>query len=165
VRFSDTSRGFAGMASSAMPVLVVLSLHGCASKCTTRGCVPHVDIYFKSPLKDPGQYRVELDAGPGETATCTATVPYSRDAQCSADTVSWIIDDPGTSASNSPSPGTTANVVGLTFSGQAAVVGIRVLRDDAVIGEASIQPTYRGEEINGAGCGECPVAIEHVAVP
>jgi hypothetical protein len=53
----------------------------------------------------------------------------------------------------------------LTFSRQAAVVGIRVLRDDTVIGEASIQPKYRGEEINGSGCGECPVAIEHVAVP
>jgi hypothetical protein len=45
------------------------------------------------------------------------------------------------------------------------MVAIRVLRNEVVVGDAALQPTYHGEEINGSGCGLCPMAVEHVEVP
>jgi hypothetical protein len=61
-------------------------------------------------------------------------------------------------------PGGPFAIVGFVLE-PAATVAVQVSREGALWTERRFEPRYKGVEINGPGCGECPMAREEIALP
>lgn len=127
---------------------------GCDSKeCTLIGCGSQFRIDFQRAEWTPGNYKVEIVAD-GDALECVATLPLDCDAPPAcpgAPQVLLLLDgcalDPA-----------EHRIAGLEFQEGSSpdtapkAVQVRVLQDDALLGEGSYMPVYTESFPNGPDC-------------
>lgn len=122
------------------------------------GCFSNVEIRFAPVITEAGQYAFALDAD-GVRSECEVsfdrTASFPRSGGCE-----WLVVE-GTGPNSTGGP---FAIVGLDLA-PAENVEIRVSREGMLWAEHRFEPQYRGVEINGPGCGQCPMAREELVLP
>jgi hypothetical protein len=134
----------------------------CTHSCTAIGCFSSVEIRFDPVITEAGQYTFELEADGVQTECEVAfdrTASFPRSGGCDG----LVAEGTGASNGSTPPAGPFA-IMGFTID-PAEVVEVRVSREGMPWAEHRFEPRYRGVEINGPGCGECPMAREEIALP
>lgn len=143
--------------------LTLLLGGGCGGHdCTDMGCVQGVTMEFASPLAETGEYVFTLTKGT-HTDTCSAFVPLRRDGTEPTCEGMLINRQEVTTRTEDGIQGTAGNAIASVWvGGEHDALSLTVTRDRTEILRADLTPTYRGIEINGEGCGECPMATHTV---
>lgn len=140
-----------------------LLLSGCGGHdCTEMGCSQGVTLEFASPLAEAGEYTFSLTMDTN-TVTCIAFVPLRRDGTEPTCESMGINREEITTRTNEGIHGTTGDdIVSVWIGGEHDALTIAVRRDGTELLQADVTPTYRAVEINGEGCGECPMATHTI---
>ena len=128
--------------------------------CTDIGCMQSATLRFRTPLSEAGEYRLRAIID-GTSFECTAFVPLRRDGSepvcetmfVNRQEITTRTDDAVTGRAGDP-------ITSVSFTGDIGSIALTVTRDGVELLSTEVSPEYRGVEINGEGCGECPMA-EH----
>jgi len=143
-------------------MLVGLPATGCDPQaCTQIGCGAEFRVEFQRPAWTPGSYRVELEVD-GDSLECIATLPLDCEAPppCpGAPQLQLLLDGCALDPSQH-------RIAGLEFQGGSAPksIAVRVLQDDALLGEGAYTPVYTESFPNGPDCGPACVQAESAAL-
>ena len=143
-------------------VFTALFLNACGEGCTLIGCSPGVTLKFPSPFVEAGEYTFTLTSNT-DAVTCVAFIPLRRDGTEPPCEPMSINREEITMRTSGGIHGTAGNgIVSVWLSGEHDAVSIQVTHDGTEVLRADVTPAYRGVEINGEGCGECPMATHTV---
>lgn len=135
----------------------------CHESCVDIGCVDMLQLYFEPGLTQPGRYEFELDVD-GVSSTCRLQFDPSRreagEGDCGALFVRGSNVPTGYGAVTEGAP---FEIVGFELQ-PAARVSIRARRDDTLLLERDLEPSYRQQHFNGS-CGTCRIASVSVRAP
>jgi hypothetical protein len=149
----------AGVAVSAV---VVSAATSCDHGCTAMGCGSLVEIRFEPAITEAGQYIFALEAD-GVRSVCEVDFDRSGSLSRSDACSSLVVEGTGRGSPSTP-PGWPFAIIGIDLA-PAEVVAVQVSREGVLWAEHHFEPEYKGVEINGPGCGECPMAREELALP
>jgi hypothetical protein len=149
---------------------IVGDLAGCGGPCTDIGTAHGAVLHLDSRAA-VGMYRVEVDVG-AETLLLVYTTTADGQAACVSceDTrgalsfrAAWLL-------SNEPVSTFLASDVTLNLRRTDETTGpaqfqLRIYRDDVLVTEEEVRPSYRTTEPRGDGCGESTSAQIDVVVP
>jgi hypothetical protein len=149
------------------PALLLLSvvapwLSACSSgSCTNIGCGgPTIDVQFVPPITAPGVYTFTVQQDGEEVSSCDMTFDPQRTFTIQ-DCGSFIVA--ASRAKPTPDVVRAFEISGFELRGSDRV-SITVLADGSFLAGDTFEPKYKGIEINGPGCGECPRAVQEVAL-
>ena len=134
---------------------------GCTgTTCNSEPCSAHVNLEFSSAIEREGVYNFEVVSG-DTTWTCRASIPAVEDDPCDA---GLFVErkEITTTDGNAVNGRAGESIVGLVISGQVESLSVSVDDGNASLADTEFSPDYEGVEINGEGCGECPIADHQV---
>ena len=130
--------------------------------CTAMGCAQGVTLEFAEQLVEEGEYTFTVTTE-ATTLTCVAFVPLRRDgSEPSCPSFSIHREEITTRDDDAVSGKTGDAIVSVWISGEYDTLTIDVAHDGSSVLQEDVTPVYKGVEINGEGCGECPMATHTV---
>lgn len=152
--------------SDAMRVLCLVAclplLVGCTHECNDMGCDPSATLEFATPLSEGGEYVIWLTTDTARLS-CTAFVPLRRDGtEPTCEGFSIHREELTTRGDDAVHGIAGDDIASVSIGGHHDHVELTVMRDGATVLQTTVPLAYRGVEINGEGCGECPMATHTI---
>jgi hypothetical protein len=123
------------------------------------GCVSVVEVRFQPAITEAGRYAFTITAN-GEESTCEVDFDLSRSASRSG-ACAGLLAEGTRSNDNSTAGGEPFAIIGFNLA-PATTVAVRVSREGTLWADSTFEPAFENVEINGPGCGGCPIAREDV---
>jgi hypothetical protein len=121
--------------------LVVSSAFAQASCAVCVPCEDTAEVSFDPPIREPGDYRIQVatSAG-GSVSTCTLVISSSTaEADCSTLIIVW-------------DAGQFVEVAGMFVHGAPSQIDVLVEKDGDVLADESLTPVYRERSACGDDC-------------
>lgn len=134
----------------------------CGHDCDDMGCIEGVTLELATPLTAEGEYTFTVTTE-STTTTCVAHIPLRRDGtEPPCDQLSIHRRQITTHGDGAVHGVAGDEIEAMGLSGHHDALSVTISHEGTVVLEANVTPEYRGVEINGPGCGECPMATHTI---